>query len=175
MRTVAVAEPIISKSKRKVGMDYVQLLEGMKAHPYTAMIAASVVQGRITALFVGAFLAQGGNVSPIFAYGIFCVMDVLGDILYYELGRMGRVGGMLLTRKSWREKLSQLNKGRLEQNFSYAIFISKVTMVGSKPVIVAMGVGKVPFLRFLKVATLCALVSLLMYMIVGYFLGQWIL
>ena len=146
MRTVAVAEPIISKSKRKVGMDYVQLLEGMKAHPYTAMIAASVVQGRITALFVGAFLAQGG-----------------------------RVGGMLLTRKSWREKLSQLNKGRLEQNFSYAIFISKVTMVGSKPVIVAMGVGKVPFLRFLKVATLCALVSLLMYMIVGYFLGQWIL
>src|SRR3989344_2844803 len=139
-------------------MDYVQLLEGVKAHPYATVIAASVVNGRVTAMFVGAFVAQG-YINPIIPYIIFVVMDVLGDMLYYSLGRIGNIGGKIIIRKNWQKRLSQFNDKKLKNNFPKALLLAKVSAIGSKPVIVAAGMGKMPLAKFLGVTVPCTFMS----------------
>ncbi|MEK7539331.1 MAG: VTT domain-containing protein [Patescibacteria group bacterium] len=153
-------------------MDHIQLLEGIKAHPYTTIVAASVVNARITAVFVGAFVAQG-YINPFIAYIIFIVMGISGDMLYYFFGRIGHLGGVLLIKNSWQNKLSQLDD-KWRKNFPKAILIGKTT-AGSKPVIFVAGVAKMPLLKFLSIIVPCTLVLYLLYMSIGYFFGQWIL
>ncbi len=152
-------------------MDYIQLLEGIKAHPYATLIAASVVQGRITALLIGAFVAQGGDINLIIAYSIFVVMDILGDTLYYFFGRIGHIGGTLLIRKSWQRKLNWLNL-KFQGNLIKIIFFVKATGICSKPGMVLAGTTKMPLQKFWGITVPCTLVLFLLYMVVGFFLVQ---
>ena len=73
-----------------------------------------------------------------------------------------------------RKKLAQLN-GNLEKNLMKALFVGKITIVGSKPMIVTAGMAKMPLLKFYCVTVPCTLVLFLLCMGIGYFLGnQWI-
>ncbi len=137
------------------------------------IIMASVINGRATALVVGALVGQG-FLNPIVAYFIFVTMDILGDILYYSFGRIGQLSGTFLVKKSWREKLDQLNGG-LKKNLSKALFFGKISMVGSKPIIVAAGIAKMPLVKFLGINVSCTLVLFVVYMLIGYLFSQWIL
>ena len=153
-------------------MDYTQLLDGIKVHPYVTIITATVVSGRITAVVVGAFVAKG-YINPFIAYCIFVTMDILGDTLYHLFGRMGHLGGTFLIRKSWQKKLSRLNQ-RFGNNFTKMLFFVKVTGIGSKPTIVGTGIVKMPLPKFYSITAPCTLALFVLYMAVGYFFGQWI-
>ncbi len=148
-------------------MDYNQLLEGIQAHPYATTVAASVVNGKATAIVVGAFVAQG-YVNPIVAYAIFVVMDILGDTLYYFLGRLGYLGGKIIIKDSWRQKLNQPNE-KFAKHFLWALFIGKVSLVGSKPTILAAGITRMSLVKFYGVIVPCTLVLYLLCMGLGYF------
>ncbi|MEK7127965.1 MAG: VTT domain-containing protein [Patescibacteria group bacterium] len=137
------------------------------------IILASLVNGRATALVVGAFIGQG-YLNPFAAYWIFVAMDFMGDTLYYCLGRIGQLGGKFLIRESWQEKISQFNGG-LKKNLPKALLFGKITMVGSKPIIVAAGMTKMPLFKFWSVNMPCTLVLFFLYMAAGYLFSQWIL
>ena len=154
-------------------MDYAQLLEGIKAHPYLTIITASVIKGQPVAVVAGALVAQG-YVNPITAYCIFVVMDFLGDTLYYFFGRAGHLGGKFFMRKSWQKKLGRLHEG-WGKNLPKALWIGKISIVGSKPVIFAAGAAKMPLLKFWGITLPCTLVLFILCMAIGYFFGQWIL
>ena len=122
---------------------------------------------------IGALTVQG-YINPVIAYVIFVTMDVLGDALYYCFGRVGFLGGKFLIKESWRKTLSRLN-GELEKNIVKALFIGKILAIGSKPIIVAAGIAKMPLRKFLSITVPCTLVLFLLYMSAGHFLGEWIL
>lgn len=151
---------------------YVQLREGIEAHPYLTIIAVSVVEARVTSVFAGMFVAQG-YVNPIIAYVIFIVMCFLGDTLYYFLGRTGHAGARFLHRKKW-HRLAWVRE-KMNGSLPWALVIGKVSGIASKPAIVAAGIGKMPFAQFCRITTPCTLVMFLVYMTLGYFFGQIIL
>lgn len=155
-------------------MDYTQILEGMQAHPYATIILASVIEGKITAVIAGAFVTRG-QVDPMVAYSIFVTMDVLGDTLYYLFGRIGHLlGTYFMDKIGWQAKSDRLHGG-LMRNLPRTIWLAKITMVGSKPVIVTAGIAKMSFVKFYGVTIPCTLLSYLVCMGLGYFFCQLVL
>lgn len=151
-------------------MDYVQLLEGIKTHPYTAVVVASAVNVRMTALLVGAVVAQSHDINPLIAYAIFVVMDVSGDVLCYILGYTGRRTVEIAREKNWGG-----NGTTPKSSFLVLLFSAKMLLVANKPIVVAAGAVKMPLPRFIRVSTLCALLSIALYMAAGYFFWRIIL
>ncbi|MFA6076977.1 MAG: hypothetical protein WC735_02790 [Candidatus Paceibacterota bacterium] len=147
-------------------------MEGIKAHPYWTIITFSVIEGRLTAIAVGAFVAQG-YVNPIVAYSIFVTMGVLGDMFYYFVGRVGNRVCSFFIRKSWRDRIGQF-KGEWNKNLPRAIVASKV-LVGSKPVIIVAGMTKMSLPKFMRIIVVWTLVIYLVCMLLGYFFGHLIL
>ena len=161
-------------------MDWSYLVDGLRAHPYAVIVTSAFFEGRFTALVVGAFFSMEGgeSINLFITYGIFVVMDILGDALYYSLGRVGYLGGkkFFLKRTSWSRKVDQLlSRKGLQRSLVGALLLSKIAPVGSKPAIFAAGVAKMPLPRFFGIVVPCVLVSFVIYMAVGYFFWQWIL
>lgn len=151
------------------------MLDGMKDHPYMTIISAAIWQGRVTAIFAGAFIAQG-YVNPVMTYIIFVVMDISGDFLYYRAGRVGGHLARLFIKKSWSKKKKSGRVGQaLERGLPLGLFIAKVTGVLSKPVIVAVGAAKMPLPKFWGITVPCTLISFVIYLAIGYLFGQSIL
>lgn len=148
-------------------MEYAELIDGVRTHPYITIVLASVVNGRVTAVVAGAAAAQG-ILNPFLAYGIFVAMDILGDTLYYCFGRVGHLMGNCFMRKiGWHDKFDKINPGFVA-SLPKAILIAKMTMIASKPVVITAGIAKLPFHKFYGVVTPCTLVLCVLYIVVGY-------
>lgn len=149
-------------------MDHSQLLELVKEHPYVAVVTAAVAEGRITAIMVGGFSSQG-YLNPFIAYAIFSVMSILGDTIFYLLGRFGN---SQISKTRWQPKMDKVN-GRLTKGLKTAIWIGKFSGIGSKPIILAAGIAKMPLLKFYGVIISCTLVMFAIYVGIGYFCAEW--
>ncbi len=151
-----------------------QFLDGILAHPYLTIITVSVVQGRIPAFIAGMF-AAAGLLNPVIAYAIFCIMDILGDTLWYLISRFvhhlihcfgHRFGKYIIKKIGWQEKVNEISSDLIKY-LPRALFIGKITFAG-KPMIITAGIAKMPFLKFYGVVVPCTLIQFLLFIGLGY-------
>lgn len=64
------------------------MLNQLIQHPYLLLIPLSILEGPIIAIVCGVAAALG-YLNPLIAWGILVLGDLLPDLMYYSLGRLG--------------------------------------------------------------------------------------
>lgn len=139
---------------------------------YLLIFPIAVLEGPIISMVVG-FLIYAGYLNGAVAFGLLIFADLVGDSLYYFLGRFGR--------KRFLHKYGHyigMNEARIlvlekqfEKNHWKILAAGKTQAVGSL-ILVAAGVAKAPFDKFLWYNLLSSLPKTLFFILIGYFFGH---
>lgn len=126
-----------------------QIIFLLTAHKYLFLFPVVVVEGPIITVIAG-FLSSLGPLNIFIAYAVVVVGDIVGDIMYYALGyygrqrfinRWGRFLGITLERVERLEKHFEKHSGR-------TLIIGKLSHGVGAVVLVAAGIARVPFRKF---------------------------
>ncbi|MEO8530859.1 MAG: VTT domain-containing protein [Deltaproteobacteria bacterium] len=136
------------------------------------LVPFAIFEGPI-ATVIAAYLAQLGFMN-VFAVYVVCVAgDLIGDALLYATGRFGT--GLLPLRVSRWLGMTQARQLALSQHFDAkggrTLLFGKWTHSAGMPILVASGVARMNFSKYLSFNLLGTLPKTLLFVLLGYFLG----
>ncbi len=139
---------------------------------YLILFPLVVVEGPIVTVIAGSLVVVG-LFNPFLVYPMIVIADLVGDSLYYAIGRWGR--------QSFIEKYGRffgLNERRLkkiEDHFDNhsgkTLIFGKITAIGSA-LLVAAGMSKMKYSKFILTNLLATLPKSLLLLLVGYYFSQ---
>jgi membrane-associated protein len=142
---------------------------------YAVMLPIAVVEGPAMAMVAGA-LAAAGQMNPLVACLLLVLADLVGDAGYYGLGRFGHAP--LFKQISKRLSLTPDRLKPLEQRFHAndwkLIMIGKTQALGSI-ILYFAGASRMSFIRYMLLNLACTAPKVVLFELIGYFLGQSIL
>ena len=133
-----------------MGLSVDTMLSLLAAHPYLLLFPLVVLEGPISTIAAGLLVATGVMSWPV-AFAIAVTADLSGDTFYYLLGRSARyprIARRLARLGLTQEKLAAM-EASFRRNDGRALVGAKVVDVASVPVLVAAGLTKVGYGRFL--------------------------
>jgi len=139
---------------------------------YGVLLPVSIIEGPVVTLLAG-FLSSAGILALPLAYAVAVLGDLLGDTLYYALGRCG--GRSLLLR--WGPRL-KIRPEHLKwcsahfQNHTAKTLLFGKTQVWGGAILVAAGIAHVPPLTFLAWNFLASLVKTGALVLAGFYFGK---
>jgi membrane protein DedA with SNARE-associated domain len=149
------------------------VLSLLGAHPYLLLFPLVVLEGPLVTLCAG-FLVAAGVISWPFAYALAVMADLTGDTLYYILGRFGhhpRIRGCLARLGLTQGRLARLEE-TLTENLAKGLIGAKIADFTAIPVLVAAGLSRIGYGRFLAWNLAATLPKSALLMAVGFFSGQ---
>lgn len=142
-------------------------------YQYLFLFPLVVVEGPIATVLAG-FLASVGQLNLLLTYGVIVVADVTGDSLYYAFGRYG--GRKFIERWGRFVGIKMQAVERMEKHFKQhagkTLVIGKVTHAVGAVVLVAGGIAKVPFWKFVWYNLLPTIPKSLLLLLLGFYFGQ---
>lgn len=139
---------------------------------YWAIFPIAVIEGPIIAIVAGFFVASG-HLNGLVVVSTLVVADLIGDTLYYALGRYG--GRKAIAKWGPYVGVSEHRVLRFKKIFDRhdwkILFFGKTNAAGSV-ILAAAGVAEMPFLRFMGWNTIASLPKVLFFVGVGYFIGD---
>ena len=153
----------------------IRILPLLARYGYTVLLPVAVVEGPAVTMIAGALVAAG-QFDPVITCILLVAADLVGDVLYYCLGRFGHAP--LVARLSKRlsaasEKLRPLEQ-RFRDNDWKLLMIGKTQALGSVILYMA-GASRTPFGRYMVLNLLGTLPKVILFEAIGYFLGRGIL
>lgn len=143
------------------------------AYRYAVLFPIMVVEGPVITVVAG-FLASMGQLNFWIALVMLVAGDLAGDTIYYTLGRGGR--WYLLGRWGKYVGLTPERVAQLEQHFgSHAaktLLVGKISHGIGAALLVAAGVARVPFLRFILINFIGSLPKTYILLLVGFYFGR---
>jgi len=140
---------------------------------YSILFPITIIEGPIITVIAGFLAAQG--IFNIFAvYAVVVIGDVAGDAIYYGIGRWG---GLKFINRWGRfiglnaEKLTDLENHFASHSGKTLIF-GKLSHAIGAPILVAAGIAKIPFLKFINFNFWATLPKSLLLVAIGYYFGQ---
>jgi membrane protein DedA with SNARE-associated domain len=146
----------------------VQLLEH---YGYVFLFIIAVIEGPIVTI-IGAFLAGLGYFNIFAVYVVVSVGDLSGDVLYYAVGRLGRIGAFAGLRRALGmtgERFARMEQ-YIERHGGKILLFAKYTQTGFMA-LPASGAARMPMGKFLWYNTLGTIPKSLVLVIVGFFFG----
>lgn len=140
---------------------------------YLVLLLATIVEGPIATVFAG-FLSASGTMNIYLTFFIAVVGDLIGDILYYSLGRWGRDGLREKYGKYFginREKIKAL-EGYYSSHSGKTILLSKIAHGVGTVFLFAAGASRMPLGRFILFNFIGTIPKSLALLSAGYFFGQ---
>lgn len=149
-----------------------QIIPILLRYKYWIIFPISVVEGPIISILSG-FLVAGGILNPVGIFLILVLGDVMGDGLYYAIGRWG--GRRFIHRWGHLFRLNEDSLLYVEKHFQNhpvkTLLFGKAQALGSVILAVA-GIAKMPFLKFLWLNFLGTCIKTAMLLCIGYYFGQ---
>ncbi|MDE2185002.1 MAG: DedA family protein [Alphaproteobacteria bacterium] len=143
----------------------------LEQYGYLVLFLVVIVEGPI-ATIIGAFVASQGYFDIYVVYAIAVVGDLFGDLAYYGIGRLGRVG---TPARIW--PLLGITEDRLaraaryfERHGAKMLLFAKYTQTGIV-ILPASGAARMPVGKFLWYNVLGTIPKALALLLVGYFFG----
>ncbi len=140
---------------------------------YIALFPLAIIEGPIITV-IGGFLVRLGILSPFIIYLVVVGGDMLGDTLYYAIGRSGRN-----TFINWIGKHIGVTHERLEgvrAHFAahgYKTIATSKLVQGLGPVgLIAAGSARVPYPRYMLMCLSVSLVQSAIFLAIGYLFGH---
>ncbi len=158
----------------------------LAVYGYAALLPLAVVEGPAVTVFA-AFLAAEGVFSLVGVYAVVVLGDLLGDMLYYAVGRwmigrwtrprpMGRSMDRDLDRRGrWAARLRRRVAAlapRIRTRAGAMLLFGKLTHSAGFAVLLAAGAAHVPIRRFLAYNLLGTLAKSLVLVLLGYWFGK---
>ena len=157
-----------------MSLDLNYIIISLEHYKYLVIFPFSVVEGPIISIIAG-FLASIGQLNFWLAFLTVVLGDLVGDTLYYCLGRFG---GQRFFRSKLGGKLG-LNPDRIlwiEKHFRdhpwKTFTFGKFAHGTGSLILTAAGVGKVPYFEFLGYNIPTTLLNSFLLVVIGYFFGH---
>jgi membrane protein DedA with SNARE-associated domain len=150
-------------------LDHIVLL--LTHYGYLLLFPIAIIEGPIISI-IGGFLISTKVLNPFITYPVLVMGDVVGDTLYYLLGRLG--GERLVLR--WGHWVgitpSSLKKAEntLHKHGAKLYLFGKVQGLGSL-ILIAAGITKMPFPRYIWINTMITFVKTFILVLIGYYFG----
>ncbi|TSC90975.1 MAG: hypothetical protein CEN90_702 [Parcubacteria group bacterium Licking1014_17] len=152
-----------------------EILSLLLAYRYLILFPIVVVEGPIVTVITGFFVSLG-HLNAYLAYLVIVVADTTGDALHYLLGRTSRhrYASKIMGFLGINQKRLEHVELHFERHPIKTLLLGKITHgIGGIP-LVAAGVAKMPFWRFIKINILVTLPKSLILLLIGYFFGNYI-
>lgn len=142
------------------------------AHGSALILPLSVIEGPVVTILTG-FLAARGYFHW---YWVLCLLicgDLIGDLIYYWIGRTGRSPLAALARRlGVRRTVPQEVQDGLAQNAAKMLFIGKWTHSIGWLVLIGSGMLRMPLPRFILLNLLATMPKSAVLFCIGYFVGN---
>jgi membrane protein DedA with SNARE-associated domain len=149
------------------------LLLWIAAYKYLILFPISIFEGPIITVIAG-FLVSQGQLNPYIVLAVVVLGDLVGDTIYYLLGRYGRT---TFIRKHG--KLVGVTEDRLERMDSHfekhmgkTLLFGKFSHAVGTVVLVAAGAAKVDYGKFLFYNFIGTVPKSLILLLIGYYFGS---
>ncbi len=150
-----------------------QVLQLLLQYKYLILFPIVIVEGPIITVIVG-FAVSMGYMNFYITYAAVVLGDLTGDAAYYAIGRFGRE--KFLSR--WGKYIG-LNPARVihvEKHFakhgSRTLFIGKMAHGIGAIFLVAAGMVRMPFIKFISANMTATLLKSLALLLIGFYFGQ---
>jgi len=150
-----------------------QIILLLTAYKYLFLFPIAVIEGPIITVIAG-FLSSLGILNIFIAYAIVVAGDIVGDSMHYAFGYYGGQGFV----KRWgrflgitSERVEQLEK-HFEKHAGKTLIIGKLSQVVGAVVLVAAGIARVPFRKFIWYNFIATLPKSLILLLIGYYSGE---
>lgn len=150
-----------------------QLILWLSGYKYLALLPLAVAEGPVITVIAG-FLASLGLFNFWLAYIIIVIGDLAGDALHYAFGRFG--GRSFVGR--WGKYLG-VGPGQIEtiekqfaKRGDKLLFIGKMSHGIGGAFLVAAGLIKMPFDKFIFANMLATLIKSLILLLLGFYFGH---
>lgn len=149
-----------------------QALSLLLAYKYYILMPLSIVEGPIITVMAG-FLASTHLINPFIVYAVVVAGDLIGDAIFYSLGRWG-AGSAHKYGKFWGVTPERLAYARdyFSNHHHKAIITSKLAQGIGASGLVAAGVLKIPYLRYMRTCLLVSFAQCAAFLIVGLLFGS---
>jgi len=152
-------------------MDYLILL--ITKYGYFILFPLATIEGPIITV-IGGFLASLGFLNAFIVYGVVIMGDLVGDVIFYAIGRWG---GRKFVEKWGQyigvtpERVLHLEK-HFEKHNVKTILFGKWTQSVGFAILMAAGMAKAPFKKFIWLNLIGSLPKSLAFLLIGYYFGQ---
>lgn len=150
-----------------------QILLWLGAYKYFALFPLAVVEGPIITVIAGFFVSLG-YLNFWLAYAIIVAGDLSGDALHYAAGRWG--GRKFIDRWGHYFGIGPNQVASLEKQFDKRgdklIFIGKMSHGIGGAFLIAAGMVKMPFDKFIFSNLLATLIKSLLLLLIGFYFGH---
>ena len=139
---------------------------------YAVYFPLTIIEGPIVTI-IAAFLASLGYFNLFLVYSMAILGNLIGDTGYYFIGRWGE--DKISSRKRFlgidTEQVKKLEK-HFEQHAGKTLFLGKWTHYFVIPILVAAGIAKMPYKKFIWLNFIGELPKSLAFLLVGYYFGK---
>jgi len=142
------------------------------AHGYVLMFLAMCAEGP-TVTAAATFASTFGYFNPFIVFALSILGDVIPDMIYYGLGRWGRVP--FVKRIGHRFGLTDARIVKMEETIKKhggkTVAVLKLTPMLATPGLMMVGAMRMKFSKYLFYVVLVTLQKTLVFMAIGYFFG----
>ena len=150
-----------------------QVLVWIETYKYFILLPVSILEGPIITV-LGGFLSSLGYLNVYVTFLVVIAGDLIGDTLYYAIGRFGR--NSFIERYGKHVGITEGRVMRIERHFEEdsfkSLMIGKFTHAIGGVILVAAGIAKMPFWQFLGLNLLFTIPKSIVFLLIGYYFGQ---
>ena len=139
-------------------------------YKYHIILPISIIEGPAISIISGALVATG-HLNPFAAYVVLVLGDLIGDTLYYFIGRFFGLSAWLLKFIGERKNKVVSIENIFKDNGAKLLFFGKLQGLGAV-VLVAAGVIRYPYDRFMTYNTIATLVKTFILLSIGYYFSR---
>jgi len=141
-------------------------------YKYAVIFPITVFEGPIVTVIAG-FLAAHGILNIYISYGVIVCGDLVGDLLYYSIGRWGRK--TILLKWGYLFGVTEKRVEKLEKHFEKhsgkTLIAGKISHGFGSVILFAAGAAKMPVGKYLWFNLLGTLPKSLLFLLIGYYFG----
>jgi membrane protein DedA with SNARE-associated domain len=154
-------------------MSTATVVSWLLAYRYAILFPLVIIEGPIVTILAG-FLASLGQLNLFVCYPLIVVGDVIGDVFMYLQGRWG--GKPVIERWGHHFGIKPEMIVRLEEHFKNrpgkTLVLGKISHFFGGPILIAAGMARMKFSKFLWFNVLGTLPKSLILLLVGFYFGQ---
>lgn len=149
-----------------------KILSLLISYRYAVFFPLTIIEGPIVTIIAG-FLSSLGYFNFLFLYIIALAGDLIGDVLYYSLGRWG--SSRLLSKASFLG-INSGQLGKLERHFELhagkTLLFGKWTQTVGAVILTAAGMSRMRFNKYIFFNAIGSIPKCFIFLIIGYYFGQ---
>lgn len=150
-----------------------QILQWLEHYKYLALFPLAVAEGPIVTVVTG-FFSSLGYINFFIAYLILVAGDLVGDMIHYFIGWIG--GERFIARWGRYIGVGKAQVESLEKQFAKRgdklLFIGKMSHGIGGAFLIAAGIIKMPFGKFLSSNFLATLIKSFILLLIGFYFGH---